>query len=391
VVARHHEWTSGTFELWLVADSKTVHALDRSGHALPEDRVVRLEDASGPLRSTAFPRLALARRIANLQARTGFDLVYVPLPSPRYLPALWVLASLPASRRPRLAIGVVDCTLANSYRRGRWRFGSEQWKIDWVYRAFFRGLPLDGVLTWYRAVREAFDGGAIPSRPLVHASPFCFVDVDRFRPALVKQRRIVYAARFSEQKRPVLFLEAVARLVELCPERLSDWQIEMYGSGPLEGLVRAARDRLGLTERVVLGRTSDLAPVLAASRVFVSTQAHENFSSLAVLEAMASGNVVVAFGVGETWRFVRDRENGILVLEENAIALADGLAAVLDRPIAAVDELGSCSRAMATCDFAPERFLIDFESFCRGVLAAAPRGWMSLVTGSRACRDPRNR
>ena len=52
---------------------------------------------------------------------------------------------------------------------------------------------------------------------------------------------------------------------------------------------------------------TDLAPLFARASVFVSCQRHENLGSSSLLEAMASGDAVVATDVGQTWRIVDER------------------------------------------------------------------------------------
>jgi glycosyltransferase involved in cell wall biosynthesis len=110
-----------------------------------------------------------------------------------------------------------------------------------------------------------------------------------------------------------------------------------------------------------------MAPVFARSRLFVSTQAFENFTSLAMLEAMAAGNAVIAEDVGQTREFVRPGENGHLVTSATADAFADAMADYLRHP-ERQDAMATESRRVATEVHTIEHFAGDITTFWRDVL-----------------------
>jgi glycosyltransferase involved in cell wall biosynthesis len=99
----------------------------------------------------------------------------------------------------------------------------------------------------------------------------------------------------------------------------------------------------------------------------VSTQAIENFTTLAMLEAMASGNAVIAENVGQTGEFVRHGENGLLVSPATVEAFADAMAEYLRHP-ERHDALAAASRSLATSVHTIEHFADDIIAFWRAVL-----------------------
>ncbi len=298
----------------------------------------------------------------------GYDVVHVCLPTPTYVPYAALLTALPRWCRPRISLTVVDCTLAHNLRAGAAADPYEQQVVD-AHRMYSQWTRLDGVFTWYRAFAETV--GALrffSPRTRVIAARYCFTDPDRFRPATTKSNIIIFAGRFSSQTRPLLFVDAIASFRERYPERAAGWRIHMFGGGPLEGEVRARIAEHGLDGVIVLDRKPDLSAEFAGSRLFISTQAFENFTSLALLEAMAAGNGVIAADVGQTREFVRHGENGYVVPEESAAAFADAIAQYVADP-AAQARMSEASRVMATRVHTIDHFAGDINAFWREVAA----------------------
>jgi glycosyltransferase involved in cell wall biosynthesis len=94
------------------------------------------------------------------------------------------------------------------------------------------------------------------------------------------------------------------------------------GRGELEPQVQQRISVLGLEDRIIRGFTTDLAPLFARSALFVSCQRYENLGSSSLLEAMASGNAVVATDVGQTRQIVDDAVGTRVPADPDAIAAA---------------------------------------------------------------------
>lgn len=301
--------------------------------------------------------------------RHRFDLIHVCLPTPSYVPLVALLTRLPRGLRPRVVVNVIDCTVAHNLESGTPADRYEQ-QVLAAHQLYLRWTRLDGIYTWYRAFADVCrTHRLVTPRTTVRAARFCFTSPDRFQPATTKRDVVVFAGRFSEQKRPLVFVDAVASLHRRFPELVVGWRFEMYGGGELDTQVREQIERLGLTGLVSVQRTPDMAPVFAQSRLFVSTQALENFTSLAMMEAMATGNAVIAEDVGQTREFVHDEENGFLVTPGTPEMFADAMARYL-RCRRHHDAMARASRRIATEVHTIENFAEDIASFWREVMVA---------------------
>ena len=359
-----HEFLSkraGAVRLTLITATVSLTRLQAAGRLHPAVGVVPLELGDQPGRG----KIGILRMTAKLLWVTvtrRFDLLHVCLPSPIYVPFCAALSWLPRQMRPKLVVTVVDCTLAHSLADPPPEGTYERQVLD-AYRMYERWTRLDGIYAWYRAFVDA-DVHHVPSRsrPMTRAARYCFTEPDRFRPAGTKEHLVVFAGRLSHQKRPLLFLDAVAALRARAPELVSGWRFEMYGTGLLgtDAAARIAQHDLG--DIVTLAHAIDMAPVFARSRLFVSTQACENFTSLAMLEAMAAGNAVIAEDVGQTREFVRPGENGLVVTPPTPDAFADAMAAYLRHP-ERHDAMAAASRRLTTEVHTIEHFADDITAF----------------------------
>lgn len=337
----------------------------------------RLQDATGveslPLGDPAGRgRLGVMWMTAGLlwaTLRGGFDVVHLCLPTPAYLPYAAVLSRLPRAWRPLVSLTVIDCTVAPNLVADQVSDRYEQQVLEAHY-LFFRWSRIDGVFSWYQAfVETARKVALVPEATLLRAARFCFTDTTRFSPSTTKRQTIVFAGRLSVQKRPLLFVEAVASFCKRYPALARDWRFEMYGGGAQEAEVRRRLADLQLADAVSLRAIPDLSAVFAASRLLVSTQAIENFTSLAMLEAMAAGNAVIAQDTGQTGDFLRHGENGFLVAGADPDAFADAIAQYVSHPEMWAS-MAAASRRLATEVHTVEHFAADIEAF-----------WADMVKG----------
>jgi len=354
----------------LITAKTSVRRLHEAGRLTSEAGVITLPLGQRPARGW-LGHAWLTLTLLWTTMRGGFDVVHLCLPTPSYVPYAALLTLLPRAVRPRVVLTVIDCTLANNLLAGSAADAYEQQVVD-AHRLYFKWTHLDGVYTWYRAFATAArEHQWFPSGAVVTPAKYCFADLRRFQPDPGKEDVVIFAGRLSAQKRPLLFVDAVARLRQLDPALAGQWRFEMYGGGAMEADVRRQIERHGLTGAIALRRAPDLSPVFAKTRLFVSTQAFENFTSLAMLEAMAAGNAVIAQDVGQTAEFVHDGENGLLVKDETADAFADAIARYLRAPDLH-DAMAAKSRTIATGTHTIEHFADDIEAFWSDVLSPRP-------------------
>jgi glycosyltransferase involved in cell wall biosynthesis len=222
------------------------------------------------------------------------------------------------------------------------------------------GLPLLlNLLTWLLHRCDAVDAvspavkenlvrhGVQPER--VHVAPCTFTDYDHFAPAAEKEDWVVFAGRLVETKNPLLFVQAIPVIRRTHPHV----RFLMFGGGPLQGDVEREIARLGVGDVVSVRYEADLAPWLAQSKVFVSVQVDENYSSQALLEAMACGNAIIASDVGETYRWV-DEETGARI-QSTPDALADAVVTLFEHP-ELLDRKGKKARERSSQEHTVEQF-----------------------------------
>lgn len=133
---------------------------------------------------------------------------------------------------------------------------------------------------------------------------------------------VVSVGRLEPQKNFALLLRAFARVTARHPE----WELHIFGDGPLRAELEALRSQLGLAGCVRLpGRTTDVAGELARAGLFALPSRYEGFPN-ALCEAMAAGLAAVATDCPSGPRdIVRDGVDGLLVPNEDEAALAAAL------------------------------------------------------------------
>lgn len=89
---------------------------------------------------------------------------------------------------------------------------------------------------------------------------------------------------------------------------------------------------MGQAGKIKTGFSKDMSAIFNATSIFVSTQMYENFTSLSMLEAMAAGNAIIAYDVGQTSLFIKHNVNGLLVNEETPEALANAIERLVRDP-----------------------------------------------------------
>ncbi|SHE68744.1 Glycosyltransferase involved in cell wall bisynthesis [Streptoalloteichus hindustanus] len=114
---------------------------------------------------------------------------------------------------------------------------------------------------------------------------------------------VSFVGRFTQQKRPYLFLQLAAELRATAPGRV---RFVMHGDGELAGEVMARRDRLGLADVLeVRGPDQPVARTLAETDALVISSDNEGLT-LTSFEATAAGVPVVSTDVGSQASLIAD-------------------------------------------------------------------------------------
>ncbi|EWC61758.1 Glycosyltransferase [Actinokineospora spheciospongiae] len=114
---------------------------------------------------------------------------------------------------------------------------------------------------------------------------------------------VAFVGRFTQQKRPYLFLKLAAELKDSAPGPV---RFVMHGDGELSGEVHGLRGRLGLSEALELrGPDRDVSDTLAEADVLVISSDNEGLT-LTSFEASAAGIPVVSTDVGSQASLIAD-------------------------------------------------------------------------------------
>ncbi|MGW0955704.1 stealth conserved region 3 domain-containing protein [Streptomyces sp. NPDC002545] len=144
-----------------------------------------------------------------------------------------------------------------------------------------------------------------------------------FRPrSTLKTRTVVIAGRLVAEKQIDHAVTAWATVAQAYP----DWQLRIFGDGPLSGALRRQIEMLGLHDCVQLnGNSPHLAEEWAKASIAALTSRNEAFG-LVLAEAHAAGVPVVSYDAPNGPReVVIDGQTGILVPPGDTDALASAL------------------------------------------------------------------
>lgn len=194
------------------------------------------------------------------------------------------------------------------------------------------------------------------------------VDVTMFKPGVDKAKngpvRICFAGRFNPQKGLHRLIDAAAKLQR---EDAGDFEVKIYGGGPLESTLKGQVEALGLSRRVSFPGWIDrekLAVVLGDSHVFVMPSDIEGMP-LACLQAMAAGCAVVGSRTVGIEEAVSDGVSGYLVPVGDVSGLAGAMARLVSEPSRA-RAMGEAGRRIAvehySWDVIVEQYLRLFDS-----------------------------
>jgi len=160
--------------------------------------------------------------------------------------------------------------------------------------------------------------------------------MERTSGVVAQRRRLVAMGRFVPSKRYAGLVKVFERLAP----RFPDWDLAIWGDGPLRSELEDRAARAGLEGRLLLpGRTSSPWRELLASDLFVLTSEVEGFPN-ALIEAMALGLPCVSVDCPSGPREItRDGRDAVLVPLNDEEAIEQALADLMGNPQARA-ELG---------------------------------------------------
>lgn len=342
------------FTLFYILDLLSFQVLTQLGILKSTDNVIVLKKYSFIPRK--FRKIFWSLEIIFKARKHKLELLHLYQPS--IINGLSVIFSRLFPKRPLITVNINDCTLAHTYLSSDIPdAGGNVYKN----RLLFKHFRFDGYFSWYKLFLEvAQKHKAVKGKPIIKAAKYCFAS-QGYQPD-TKQNLIVYAGRLSPQKDPLFFLKALLFLYKNYPESIKKWEIKLFGHGPLKDTLLDFIKQHEMQEVVEITSTNSMVEVFSKSKLFISSQLYENFTSLSMLEAMASGNAIIARDVGQTDYFVKDGKNGYILKEDTPENMGELIYQYIKAP-ELHQSMQDYSVHIANDVHSVQNFLTDLEDF----------------------------
>lgn len=220
-----------------------------------------------------------------------------------------------------------------------------------------------------RAYRRFLPGKRIVLLPN-GVDPALFAQPGRSLPA-GQPLRLVFLGRLARVKG----VEELLQGLRMALDRGANVQLCIAGSGPQEAGLRAQVAGLGLQETVTFaGATFEggKSALLRGTDVFVLPSYSEGLP-IALLEAMAAGNAVIATPVGAIPDVVLPEQHGLLVPPGDATAIATAILA-MDTDRASVARMQQACAARIASSFSLQRMADGFSELYAQLTTGRARG-----------------
>jgi len=140
-----------------------------------------------------------------------------------------------------------------------------------------------------------------------------FVNTDKFNPKNkvrhIKYKNIIFVGRLIKFKGPNLLIEAIPAIIK----KFQNLRFLFAGEGPILKDLQQRVTELGIQNHVkFLNLVKNIEKIYSIADISVSLSYHENFTDMALLEAMSFGIPIVATDVGETSQIIKNEITGLL-------------------------------------------------------------------------------
>ena len=146
-----------------------------------------------------------------------------------------------------------------------------------------------------------------------------------------KHKKIVSVGRLMQQKNQKMLLAAFKNVLEKYP----DYQLVIYGEGPMREELEAYAKELGVEKSILLpGNMADVHDRIKGAEIFVLSSDYEGMPN-ALIEAMCLGLPVISTKVSGATDLIKDHENGLLTELDNQKELEAAMMELIENPILA--------------------------------------------------------
>lgn len=316
-----YQQVNSDYKLFFITDSESLYHLSEAGQLKNRTNVLTFRTFNN-----RFKHWLEAWQLRNIIRSKKIKLIQIPLYNKHQYPLLKAIDDM-GRNRPKLVYTVTDAFIPHFYFDDQNRGYNFKAYLD----GLFSSIKIDRIVSWYELFKSfATEHKIVKSNPPIDCIQSRYTG-KVFNTTVPKKNHIVLVSRLTIAKQPMLFVEAV-QLLKSQRADISNWKFFIYGKGNQEEEIRAYIEAHQLQDLMTLSHTPNVTNVLEQSKCFVSTQAYENFPSLAMNEAMAAGNAIIARNVGQTHLFVKNGLNGILTKTEDAAGFAEAILSYIQHP-----------------------------------------------------------
>lgn len=316
---KYQKYSPKKFNLYYLIDKQSVINLKEVGKLNSKKKVLNFN-----IFSNRFKFLLETFELYYFVIVKGIKIIHIPLYNVSYIPLLKSINKMPGLFRPKLVINIVNCYVADALIDTSSKYHQS---MKNTYIPLFSEVNIDGYFCWNENFKTYLDNTAklkfLPTSTQSIISRFS--DVENYYPAVDKKNWVVFASRLDEQKHPEWIVESILKIKLTRPALLDSWKFKVCGDGPLRQFLIDFCKKNNLLEYVDFVIEGEMYKILNLSKIYVSCQDFDNFPSLTMAEAMASGNAIIARNVGQTNLFVKNNENGLLLETDNVSGLEKAL------------------------------------------------------------------
>lgn len=342
--------------LFLLTDNDSVRQFNKIGKISDNKNVLLFKTWSNRFKN----RLEFFE-ISRLIKKNKIEALLIPLYNIHYYPLLERIDRMNKSVRPKIVPVMVDYNISYYY----FDETEKVYNFRRTFESFFQSIKIDAFISWYQSFKDF-----CKANDIIKGKPEVYTVTSRYSPPIKKilfrnkENAIVFAGRLTQTKRPLMFLEAIDQI----RSKVSDWKFFVYGKGPLENEVKKYINEKKLESIVTLTSHPNPKEVFVSTKCFVSTQDFENFPSLSMNEAMATGNAIIARNVGQTELFVKDNVNGYLLEEDSVKGLADKMLEYINSTDAVKEKMSEESYQLTQTVHTYQNFRTQMENIWDTIL-----------------------
>jgi len=154
----------------------------------------------------------------------------------------------------------------------------------------------------------------------LYVQPMPFTNLEQFKPKKNKKNLIVFVGRLKRFKNPQILLKASCLSKEIL--RKYGYKVIICGIGEELKNLKHFVKRVGISDIIKFTEYIDAEKILNISKIFISIQSIENYPSQSLLEAISSGNYIIASNVGDTNLIVKPEFGTLIDLSTEALSIA---------------------------------------------------------------------